>query len=216
MFCRLLELLPSWFLINSSRSQVEATLRSLLRMAVFFEMDDMGDYAFNTLGSLPGLSPVVQLEVGLLHDIEEWIHAGFRRLVIQVPIQRLQLADFDVVGLRVFFVLAQTQADVELYRRQVCYGVPKMVYSARCPFNAGCRISWKQEWWGGFAKHLLNPDPLVPRQTPQGLLTKLFDVDISYLCTECKKLTIQAALDHPACNGEDQIINLGVKRLGQL
>ncbi|KAI0717005.1 hypothetical protein C8Q76DRAFT_692518 [Earliella scabrosa] len=183
------------------RVETEEALRGIINQAMRWEMDEVAEYAFNRLAANPNLSPVLQLEIGVQHDIYHWVEIGFRRLAIETPLSALTRRDVQRLGSYGYYLITQARFDIEEQRRLLCYWVPSIVNDSSCPFKTGCRISWKTEWWSGIAKHLLNPD-IAQRRTPREILEELYAMDVTFMCQACKDLTVAAVLEEPALNYE--------------
>ena len=194
------------------RDDREEALRGIINQAVRWEMEGVAVYAFDRLAAVHTLSPVLQLEVGLEHDIREWVAVGFRRLVLYFPFTNLRRLDVERLGSYTLLILAQARWEIEMFRLALCFWTPRIHHCPTCPFKTGCRISWKVHWWNGFAKHLLNPNP-ASRRSPRDILEELYGLEVSFMCQGCKDLSVLAALEEPALDHENVIIAKAVSRL---
>ncbi|KAF8516280.1 hypothetical protein JB92DRAFT_3142630 [Gautieria morchelliformis] len=165
-------------------------LEHILEMTTFFMMDDGRNWSIAEIEGC-GLTAVQTLLMGQKYRISGWVATAVHRLLFTTQ-ARLTLSDYHNLGIHNVFVLDQARTQIQDHRLAVAFNPPKVVHNYTvCDRHCGptaCAEAWKDAWWGGFARHYIQPDTHI---SPQEAMAKLENVLILDMTTECYLKTIE-------------------------
>ncbi|KAI9068205.1 hypothetical protein FKP32DRAFT_1600661 [Trametes sanguinea] len=196
------DFLMAYMIDNEFPEANEEGLIALLNLTTFFEMDRHKARVKAAILRLTEFRPGLQYHLGIKNAIPEWTEAGFRRLVA-APLDTVTWTDIERMGLEAFTSVVRTKHEIDKHRRLVAFWPPNPVFAPSCSINMRCEISWKREWWGVVAKHLLHPeDGLAGAE----LVEALQGAEVVGMCYACKDLTVASVSESGVLTREDVLI----------
>ena len=134
---------------------------------------------------------------------------SFKRLV-KARFDNLTSDEYTSVGPVVWAHILKAQERIQLHRRIVACEPPPMVHVSACTNNDECADDWKQLWWNGMGRFLLdgrNPQPYRDAiQRFEGMVTGRVSV-------ECWKAMMVLVKTQLAFRHEDKFIERTTNQL---
>jgi len=137
---------------DSARMSDE-TVVQLLELSQKFQSKSAREHALKRFQShLWHMSPPKLVSISLKYQVKDIFEYAFNRLI------RLHMNDLDsnVLTVPVWMTLAMVKERLDLHRRIVACEPPPMVHSERCRNQKTCNDDWRQVWWNGMGRFLLD------------------------------------------------------------
>ncbi|KAH9886214.1 hypothetical protein C8Q73DRAFT_715777 [Cubamyces lactineus] len=187
----------------------QEALISVLNLGHFFQIAAAEADARRALEQSPGFSAALQYALGMKNRINDWIKAGFKKLVI-LPIDSLSAVDIELMGLPAYHALVSTKARIEAHRKYMAYVPPPIEHSPSCPFDIPCKFGWEREWKSGVSRLLLHPELHI---SGAQVLENLEAVKINDVHEECKQLTLGRLRRGEVLTREDTLVREAIRSL---
>ncbi|KAI5997821.1 hypothetical protein F5J12DRAFT_791722 [Pisolithus orientalis] len=181
----------------------ETTLLQLLELSRMYESKDVREHAIKQLASRRyTIKPITLISIALKYHIKDIFCYAFRRLIPK-PINELNHADYELLTVPVWMTLLRVKERLELHRRIVACEPPPMVHSPCCQDHKRCVDDWRQVWWNGMGRYLL--DGRSPQ--PYNSAVKQFE-GLSYgsVDPECWRVMLALVKEGKAFQHEDDLI----------
>lgn len=99
----------------------DIALAALLNLSSFFDMPKARAHAIQTLETLPTFTAVRRFQLGMRNDLREWIQAGFRQIVLSIPIESLTGQDVDAIGIKGYWAITRAKSALQEHHLLLAY-----------------------------------------------------------------------------------------------
>ena len=134
----------------------EATICHLLELGRFYDSKDARNHALKLLHprrfSIP---PAKLISLALKYHIKDVFCDAFNRL-IPYRVNDLKEEDYELITYPVWMAFIRVKERLELHRRIVACEPPKMEHASGCQDQQRCLDDWRQVWWNGMGRFLLD------------------------------------------------------------
>lgn len=96
-------------------------LRCLPDLRRFENSDIALAHAIQTLETLPTFTAVRRFQLGMRNDLREWIQAGFRQIVLSIPIESLTGQDVDAIGIQGYWAITRAKSALQEHHLLLAY-----------------------------------------------------------------------------------------------
>lgn len=172
----------------------------LLELSRKYQSKAARDYALGRLKSRRwAIAPDKLVSVSLKYQIKETFQYAFNRLI------RLHLNDLDcnLLTSPVWNTLIMVKERLDLHRHIVACEPPTMVHSKRCQDRRACNNDWRQVWWNGMGRFLLDGrNPLSYADAMQ----QFQQFDYGRVCPDCWRHMLDFCKTEKAFLHEDTLI----------
>lgn len=132
-------------------------LISLLKLSALYLMPSVRDFAKHHIANSYRIGPAIKIELARKYSIPEWVAPAFKSLVERGP-SSISLEDAEHLGLRVHFILAQAQAQINEERTRLSLVASPVIHGYGCNSQVRCELAWKEFWMVKVSRWLINPD----------------------------------------------------------
>jgi hypothetical protein len=143
-------------------------------------------------------------------DIFEWVAPAFRELMTR-QLSTITPREAEQMDHYPYYVLSQTQNQVESHRKSVAFYAPPIVFAWQCEETGTCEMEWEKAWWSYYAKLLLYPD------NPKSCREAMHEFEKAVLpkmCSHCHGNSIEAAWGNSEVfNEEEWLVVEGINEL---
>ncbi|KAI6003446.1 hypothetical protein F5J12DRAFT_837913 [Pisolithus orientalis] len=127
---------------------------------------------------LEAIHPAKLISISLKYHIKETFQYAFSRLI---PLLLNEL-DCNLLTRPVWNTLIRVKEKLDIHRRIVACEPPPMIHSKRCQDRRSCANDWRQVWWNGMGRSLLDGrNPLSYADAMQ----QFQQVDYGRVCPDC-------------------------------
>lgn len=163
---------------DTSKMQDE-TIFQLLEVSWKYQSKAARDYALDQLESCrQAIHPAKLISISLKYHIKETFQYAFSRLI---PLLLNDL-DCNLLTRPVWNTLIRVKEKLDIHRRIVACEPPPMIHSKRCQDRRSCANDWRQVWWNGMGRSLLDGrNPLSYADAMQ----QFQQVDYGRVCPDC-------------------------------
>lgn len=153
------------------------------------------------------------LSVAREYNISKLFIFAFERLVKE-RLNALTSQDYTEIGPAALAAILEAQDTIRLHRHIVACEPPPMVHAVACTSAEQCAGDWKQLWWNGIGRFLLdgrNPQPY------NDAFRRFEEMEIGAVTLECWRAMISTVKGRAAFRHEQAFIDRAAKHLaGQL
>ncbi|KAG1906593.1 uncharacterized protein F5891DRAFT_1101148 [Suillus fuscotomentosus] len=143
------------------------------------------------------LEPTQLISLALKYNIKDFFPHAFERLV-SARINDISDEERHMVGSIVWNTMFKVKECLDVHRRIIACEAPPMVHAATCMKQTRCEEDWKQLWWNGMGRFLLdgrNPQPY------KDAVERFEKLDIGEINLDCWKAVLytvkaQSTFDH--------------------
>ncbi|KAG1840787.1 hypothetical protein C8R48DRAFT_620727 [Suillus tomentosus] len=174
------------------------TVIQLLELSDMYICKDARVYAVRHLQRQRySLEPTQLISLALKYNIKDFFPHAFERLV-SARINDISDEERHTVGSIVWNTMFKVKERLDVHRRIIACEAPPMVHAATCMKKTRCEEDWKQLWWNGMGRFLLdgrNPQPY------KDAMERFEKLDIGEINLDCWKAVLytvkaQSAFDH--------------------
>ncbi|KAI6151498.1 hypothetical protein BKA82DRAFT_1006369 [Pisolithus tinctorius] len=157
----------------------DETIFQLLEVSWKYKSKAARDHALDQLESRrQAIHPAKLIAISLKYHMKETFRYAFSRLI---PLLLNDL-DCNLLTLPVWNTLAMVKGKLDIHRRIVACEPPPMIHSKRCQDRRSCANDWRQVWWNGMGRSLLDGrNPLSYADAMQ----QFHQVDYGRVCPDC-------------------------------
>jgi len=177
----------------------------LLELSDMYLCKDAREYAIQHLQRQRfSLEPPQLISLALKYHIKALLPHAFERLV-STRINDISDAERHVIGSVVWNTMIKVKERLDVHRRIVaCEAPPTMVHAGTCSMQNKCEEDWKQLWWNGMGRFLLDGRNPQPYKDAVERFEKLDTGGVNYGCWKAMLLVIQG---HTAFSHEQKLIS---------
>ncbi|KAG2120486.1 uncharacterized protein F5147DRAFT_562476 [Suillus discolor] len=143
------------------------------------------------------LEPTQLISLALKYNVKEILPHAIERLV-SARINDISDDEFRAVGSVVWNTMFKVKERLDVHRRIIACEAPPMVHAGTCTKQKLCEDDWKQLWWNGMGRFLLdgrNPQPY------KDAVERFEKLDIGEINLDCWKAVLyivkaRSAFDH--------------------
>ncbi|KIM55066.1 hypothetical protein SCLCIDRAFT_30673 [Scleroderma citrinum Foug A] len=146
------------------------------------------------------ISPTKLVSISLKYQIKDVFEHAFSQLV-QLHVNKL---DCDILTIPVWNTLIMAKEQLDLHRRIVACEPPPMVHLTRCQDRKTCDDDWRQVWWNGMGRFLLDGrNPL----SFDDAMRQFQDFDYGAVCPDCWRQMLDFCKQGKAFTHERRLID---------
>ncbi|KAJ7064526.1 hypothetical protein C8F01DRAFT_983230, partial [Mycena amicta] len=168
-----------------SVSILEAFFISLIKVASFYDMPKVLQYATMQIEQMGTIKPALQLEIARIFRVDSWVEPAFRKLLL---IPSLSITEGRQIGIEATVLYAETQKQIKKVRQAVAASLPPLLQAPGCTTLDACTYAWMHEWKGNVRQLYNHPDN--PLFTTSEMLYTLRTTPIENLCSGCQDATV--------------------------
>lgn len=171
---------------------------------------DAQNYAIQRLSERrTAIQPSRLLSISMEYNIVPLFTYSFERLV-KARFDNLTADEYTMVGPAVWAAILKVKELVNLNRHIVACEPPLMIQVTACTKHKWCAHDWKQLWWNGMGRFLLdgrNPQPY------KDAIERFEVIDIGSVSLECWRAMMVVVRGQSAFQHEDSLIDRTAKAL---
>lgn len=193
-------------------SQVgESVVVELLELSRMYESQDVRKYAIKLLSFTDWytVKPIDLASIALKYQIKHIFCRAFRQL-IPLRINDIEDSEFELLDFPVWRSLFRLRERLDIHRRIVACEPPRLVHSVGCEDHQGCHDDWRQLWWNGMGRFLL--DGRNPQSFDDAIL-QFQGLSYGAMSPECWRKMIKCVKEGKAFLHEDDLVDRAVQGL---
>lgn len=199
--CFIMSSHPTWMSCRWRPDAVKIpndTVIQLLELSDMYLCRDARDYAVQNLQrNRYSLESTRLISLALKFNIKEFLPHAFERL-ISARINDVSDDECHAVGPIVWNTMFKVKERLDIHRRIIACEAPPMVHAGTCTKQKRCEEDWKQLWWNGMGRFLLDGRNPQPYKDAVEWFEKLDIGEINPDCWKAVLFTVkgQSAFDH--------------------
>lgn len=190
----------------------ESTIIELLELSRMYESQDARKYAIKQLSACCyAVKPINLASIALKYQIKDIFCRAFRRMV-SLRVNDITDSEFDLLSSSVWRTLFRLRERLDLHRRIVACEPPPLVHSVGCEDPQRCLHDWRQLWWNGMGRFL------VDGRNPQSFNDAVQQFQgLSYggMSPECWRNVVKFVKEGRAFLHEDDLLDLTARSLAE-
>lgn len=182
----------------------------MLKLSTLWEVSRGRNHAILHIPGHIDLTPKLQLELARRYSVNDWIEPSFRAMLRTSP-TALAIHDVNNIGVIAYHQLMTTMWEIHELRISVAGNIPPAVPDIFCSTQQECQRAWGKEWWGGFARHLLNPEVPLTGEEALSMLENLSSVP--GMCKACLEHSVTSVRRKGVLQKENDLIAHAIQEL---
>jgi len=185
----------------------DEVLLKILDLSQKYQSNAARSYALQQLKSRHcDICPSNLITIALKYQIKDTFRYGFSKLIPS----RLNDLDRNILTFPVWITLAMTKERLDIHRRIVACEPPPMTHSKRCRDRRACDNDWRQVWWNGMGRFLLDGrNPLSYTDAMQ----QFQEFDYGDVCPDCWRQMLDFCKQGKAFAHEPALIDRTAREL---